>query len=98
MVFEKALVKPVCNWNITKDKFIFQEDTNDSSIYCICLRDNDRVPKVYKFKLPPHAIQDQDNTRWSEDENKFVLATLATEYDEIKQPQVSSMGHEEYKT
>ena len=23
MVFEKPLRKPVCNWNVTKDKFIF---------------------------------------------------------------------------
>lgn len=25
MVFEKPLQQPVCNWNISEDKFIFQE-------------------------------------------------------------------------
>ena len=37
MLFEKSLTKPVCNWNITKDKFIFQEEPSKPEIFMVSL-------------------------------------------------------------
>ena len=71
MVFEKALVKPVCNWNITADKFIFQEDIK-KSIYVVSLKD-ENLPKVYKFKLPIEKIRGQKNTRYDIKSKSFKI-------------------------
>ena len=53
MVFEKSLVQPVCNWNITWDKFVFQQDPGEPIIYCVDFHRYRREerPKVYKFML-----------------------------------------------
>lgn len=37
MLFEKALARPVSNWNITKDAFIFQERHDTPTVYLIRL-------------------------------------------------------------
>ena len=37
MVFEKPLKKPIVNWNISDDKFIFQIETNSPDIYVVRL-------------------------------------------------------------
>lgn len=37
MVFEKPLKKPITNWNISDDKFIFQQETNSPDIYVVRL-------------------------------------------------------------
>jgi hypothetical protein len=37
MVFEKALKTPIINWNIVKDKFLFQEQTHSEIIYLVKL-------------------------------------------------------------
>ena len=37
MVFEKPLETPVVNWNIKKNKFLFQEHTDSCEIYLVQL-------------------------------------------------------------
>ena len=37
MVFEKSLNRPICNWNVTTDKFIFQEEPTRPEVYLISL-------------------------------------------------------------
>ena len=37
MVFEKPLDYPVCNWNIAKDKFVFQLSPDTPQIYLVKL-------------------------------------------------------------
>ena len=53
MVFEKPLDKPVANWNIQGNKFLFQEDSIDGSrkVYLVKLFMDDR-PIVFEFTLP----------------------------------------------
>ena len=53
MVFEKPLDKPVVNWNISRNKLLFQEDTFNSSneVYLVKLF-IDKPPIVFKFSLP----------------------------------------------
>ena len=37
MVFERAMVKPVVNWNIVEDKFLFQEEAGKPEIFMVRL-------------------------------------------------------------
>ena len=54
MVFEKPLDKPVVNWNVSRNKLLFQEDVFNSSnneVYLVKLF-IDKPPIVFKFSLP----------------------------------------------
>ena len=37
MLFEKALSTQICNWNVTRDKFIFQKEALKPQVYVIDL-------------------------------------------------------------
>jgi len=37
IIYEKSLDKPVCNWNITSDKFLFQEEPSSPEVTFISL-------------------------------------------------------------
>ena len=37
-----ALKKPICNWNITQDKFLFQEDPKKSTVHLVILADEEK--------------------------------------------------------
>ena len=53
MVFEKPLAKPVANWNVSRDKLLFQEDSPDSSnVVHIVKLFLDKPAVVFKFTLP----------------------------------------------
>ena len=53
MVFEKPLEKPVANWNVSRDKLLFQEDSADSSnIVHLVKLFLDKPAVVFKFTLP----------------------------------------------
>ena len=56
MVFERPLKQPITNWNISDDKFIFQEATDSPDIYAVRLFDQTE-PIVFKFRLPEETMQ-----------------------------------------
>ena len=37
LIFEKPLKRPVCNWNVIENKFLFQEDPNIPVVHMIHL-------------------------------------------------------------
>lgn len=51
LLFERSLHKPISNWNITENKFIFQEDKDSEDIYIVNLF-MDKQPQVFKITLP----------------------------------------------
>ena len=51
MVFERALKWPIANWNISGEKFLFQESRKSKAIYIVKLY-IDKTPKLFKFNLP----------------------------------------------
>ena len=51
LIFERALHKPVSNWNISEEKFIFQEDKDSEDIYVVRLFKK-RQPLLFKITLP----------------------------------------------
>ncbi len=72
MVFERKLRQPVGNWNVTHDKFIFQEKIDDPSIYVLKLW-KDRTPKLFRFDFPDFAVKKRINTKWSEKNQRFEI-------------------------
>ena len=57
MIFEKPLMKPVVNWNMSKDRLMFVEEVRSTTFYLVKLF-VDKKPVVYKFKLPD-SINDE---------------------------------------
>ena len=51
MIFEKPLMKPVVNWNISKDRLMFIEENQSTEFYLVKLF-MDKQPIIYKFQLP----------------------------------------------
>ena len=43
LIFEKSLLTPCVNWNITSDTFIFQEDQEVPEIYLVTLKDEEEA-------------------------------------------------------
>ena len=80
MVFEKSLLKPVCNWNITQDKFMFQEDVDDPNINVISMKD-DCLPKIYRFILPQSVIDGGENVYYDVAADKFEIPDDIKEID-----------------
>ena len=60
----------ISNWNISKDKFIFQEHTYSNEIYIVKLY-KDKQAVVLKFILPQHAVANRINTLYMND--RFVI-------------------------
>ena len=72
LVFEKPLSKPVCNWNISNNKFIFLEDCNSCDIWLVKLF-MDKEPVLYKLTLPGGIIKDRENTYYDAFQEKLVV-------------------------
>ena len=63
MVFEKPLDKPVANWNISGNKFVFIEETQSTDVYLVKLF-LDKQPVVFKFVLPISLTKYQVNSHY----------------------------------
>lgn len=73
MVFERSLHQPVSNWNISHDRFIFQESSDSPDIYVVHLY-LDKQPYLSKFRLPDSVTKNRSNsTYWSKDKNRFII-------------------------
>ena len=55
MIFERALDVPIMNWNISGNKFVFQETRQSRAIFIVKLF-KDRTPMLFKFNLPEQAV------------------------------------------
>ena len=77
LVFEKPLAKPVENWNITQDKFLFQEDANVPELFLICLNQG-KQPQVFKCQLPPNLTENRHQSVPTINIKKFVISRRKT--------------------
>ena len=72
MVFEMPFDHPVCNWNISNDKFVFQERPDSSQIYLVHLfKEHQAI--LYQFNLPEHVLSGRTNTKYDMVLKKFVI-------------------------
>ena len=74
LIFERSLTKPISNWNISQDKFCFQESRHSSDIYIVKLF-LDRKPHLYKFCLPSEIISKGVNSRYDSNLERFIVPT-----------------------
>ena len=51
MIFEKPLVKPVSNWNISDNILLFLEEINSTEVWVVKLYEN-QAPTLFKFIIP----------------------------------------------
>ena len=51
MVFEKPMMRPCSNWNISENIFIFSEEVDCSTIWLVKFI-LEREPVVFKFAMP----------------------------------------------
>ena len=62
-IFERPLRHPITNWNISGNKFVFQENPQDTTIFVVRLF-IDRPAIIFKFELPEHINQNRINSHY----------------------------------
>ena len=72
MVFERSLMKPPCNWNVSNDKFLFQEESDSPEIFVVRMF-LDKPPNFFKFTFPLKATTDRINTQYDVENERFVI-------------------------
>ena len=72
MVFERALKWPIANWNISGEKFLFQESRKSKAIYIVKLY-IDKTPKLFKFNLPVMMSRRDQFSYYSPELDKIVI-------------------------
>ena len=86
MVFERPLRKPISNWNISYDKFVFQENRESSTIFVVRLF-MDQSPVVFKFNLPEKVVKNRINSYFDPISDSIVIPKEvpkeAEHYDEF---------------
>ena len=60
MVFERQLDKPVANWNISTNKFMFHESEDSDIIHVVHLRKNAHAV-MFELKLPEQTQENFEN-------------------------------------
>ena len=74
MLFEKALPKPVTNWNITSDSFIWQEESTVPTVFLIKLFPNEeKEPQIFQFNLPASKIEGQIGVKYDDDKGCITI-------------------------
>ena len=72
MVFEKSLRQPISNWNISGDKFIFQETKESDYIHIVKLF-LDKQPYLFRFKLPLHDQSHRHNSYYDPELGRIIV-------------------------
>jgi hypothetical protein len=57
MIFERALEKPISNWNISTDKFLFQEADKPSTIFLLKL-ELEKRSTLFELQIPQADFDD----------------------------------------
>ena len=72
MVFEKPLREPISNWNISGDKFLFQENHTSTSVFVVRLF-MDRPAIIFKFNLPEDVHKNRINSYYDRESKTIVI-------------------------
>jgi len=72
MVFERPLREPISNWNISADKFVFQQTKKSNEVFVIRLF-LDRPAIIFKINLPENFHKNRENATFDADKGKFVI-------------------------
>ena len=83
MVFERPMQTPLSNWNIAGDKLIFLEEANAQEIFIVKLF-TDKMPILFKFKLPANLTQGLINSSYDKAVQNFVIDRNEENKDDAK--------------
>ena len=72
MVYEKALDKPVANWNISEKMLVYLEDTHSQEINVVKLL-LDKEPVLFKVRLPAGLTKDWINCQYDTENENFKV-------------------------
>lgn len=74
MVFERPLLEPPANWNISGNKLVYLEETNSNDIYLVKLFMNKR-PVLFKFSLPEGVNNEKINinSKYDSETGNYVV-------------------------
>ena len=64
MIFEKRMMKPPENWNISGNKLIYMEENNSNKIFLVKLF-LDSEPVLFVFELPEGISGDKKHSGYS---------------------------------
>ena len=81
--------KPVANWNISRNKLIFMENT-DSNVIWIVKLSMTTEPVVYKFTLSRDLVKDNVNSFYETAKSNFHIPTEEGKDEEDKEMNESS--------
>ena len=74
MIFERPLKQPISNWNISGDKFMFQERSSDPHIWLVKMY-RDKQSHIFKINMPAGVMEDESkvNSYFDQSLNRLVI-------------------------
>jgi hypothetical protein len=72
LIFERPLHKPVSNWNIAQDTFLFQEETNSPEVFLLRLF-IDKPALFFKFSFPQSVTEGLINVVYDNTAQRFII-------------------------
>jgi hypothetical protein len=74
MIFEKGLDRPVVNWNISTNKFLWQEEPASSTFYLLLLPKKGEQERayVYEVTLPDDSLDERGVTKLDHKNNLII--------------------------
>ena len=72
MVFERSLIKPPANWNISGNKLLYKEHATSDEIHLVKLSLK-RQPVVFKIQLPKGLTHGLEKSRYEQSVDNFVI-------------------------
>ena len=72
MVYEKRMMKPPENWNISGDMLIYMEENNSNKIFLVKLF-LESEPVCFEFELPEGISGDKKHSGYNEEHSNYVI-------------------------
>ena len=67
-------MQPIINWNVTDDKFVFQETATEPVVHLVELF-GEKQPRIHKFVLPKNKVTGRGFTYFDEELKRLVVPT-----------------------
>lgn len=72
MIFEKRLMKPPENWNISGNKLIYMEENSSNKIFLVKLFLNSE-PVIFEFELPKGISGDKKHSGYDAEQDNYLI-------------------------
>ena len=72
MVYEKRMMKPPENWNISGNILIYKEENNSNKIFLVKLF-LDSEPVLFEFELPEGLSSDKNYSSYDVEQDNYMI-------------------------